>query len=874
MFNDEFNIIPLIENGKKPLVKWQEYQKTKYTASLPEKCNYAVICGKISNNLLIFDLDLKKKRYIKELLEPFKNKYPLLFDTLIISTPHGYHLYYFTDGFQIDRHPNKNAGYNKKNKFTGFCVTNFEKYLKGFDILGNNGYAIIPPSIIGNLKYEVFKEGKIRKISEKDFENIKNFFLKEKPTKPRLPFLKILNGEIDIENLPGQTGKKEFTYWKYLFCEVYNYCGLEPQEIYTGLKHNQSSFNQKACEEQFNYDYNHYTNKPMTNKKMIEFFPDYKPIITEKVEKTNGVLQTIEFNACLIKVCRNDVIRTEFKVSSKGNAYEVDTLILDGNLDILFKTTDISQDDLFTFTFKNKIYRTLPIEIVLKKIQDQIYLGSTGRDIIKRIFNYVGDQLEENKYKDEYILGFNNGWKLPQNEKQGKFLLVIYTDYQNITYENAIDILKNYTIEEKEDITNNFKDFLERTQVNPLKQAVIIGWAMASPFRLSLINELDIFPILYLYGIRHSGKSQLEKFYITDFFNIYERSLSPNTLESPARFEDHLSESTFAHNIQEIDKVNNTYAIPLIKDHATFSTHYERKKNARELDFRKQKTAGLCLDSNVLIEKLKDFAANSKVLLLEFSEEDKVNVDDKWKQLFKKLTKEKLFSFIYEYTKDWRNKDIFHKLKEIKNNIKRTIGEHRYERIDINNPRLLNIYQIILFGLELFEQSFNIDLEDILEFNKDDILEELLISRQVIPSDLRDKFIHFCLVAKSFDEGYTDEETKRYIRGTNPKFLTNKLRTYKKVNYVFTQDNLRDFNEYLGNKESYNLKSLSELLFDSLMELEKNNNILEYTRPYIKGKQVRALLIDKNWLDGEINYEQYEDNKEIDPDKMEWRKLE
>ena len=272
---EAFNVIRIPRNEKVPIFKWQKYQKEKYPGNkiLKDNGNYAVIYGEISNNLLVLDIDLKEKEYFEIIFNEFKNKLPDLVETKIVSTPHGYHFYYYMKGFTEDRHPIKNASYNDKNAFNGTTKTYFSQFLKGFDILGNNGYAIIPPSRVKNLNYEFYNREKVRFITKEEYQQIRDLFILEKPIRMRKPFIDILNGKIDIEDYASTTGKKEFVHWKYLFREAFHYCKLLPSELYKGLKKNQTSFDIDETEKQL--EYHEYKKKPLTNEKMKEYFPDY-----------------------------------------------------------------------------------------------------------------------------------------------------------------------------------------------------------------------------------------------------------------------------------------------------------------------------------------------------------------------------------------------------------------------------------------------------------------------------------------------------------------------------------------------------------------------------------------------------------------------
>jgi len=280
----EFNIIPVPLNTKIPIFKWQNYQKKKYEKPIKKNSNYAVICGEISNNLLILDIDFKDKKHFKEIYNAFKLAHPDIVDTRIVQTPHGFHFYYYMKGFSVNRKTNKNAGYNNKNKFKGALKTKYKNYLKGFDILGNNGYAITWNSQINSDRYKCVNQKPIRHITESEFNQIKDFFLLKKPIRARKFLYDILNGKLDIDEAVDKTedrdddedGKPELLFWKALYREAYHYLGLSPQELFKGLEANQPSFDLEETETQLQYSYHSFTDKPFTNEKLKEMFPDYQ----------------------------------------------------------------------------------------------------------------------------------------------------------------------------------------------------------------------------------------------------------------------------------------------------------------------------------------------------------------------------------------------------------------------------------------------------------------------------------------------------------------------------------------------------------------------------------------------------------------------
>lgn len=113
------SVIPLI--GKKAVGRWQQYQERRMTwaefARVPVWQNVGIICGEVSENLLVIDLDGR------EAVMTFIARWPELLQTMAIRTGRGYHLYYHTDTLP------KNMRVN------------------GIELRGNGCYVVAPPSV-------------------------------------------------------------------------------------------------------------------------------------------------------------------------------------------------------------------------------------------------------------------------------------------------------------------------------------------------------------------------------------------------------------------------------------------------------------------------------------------------------------------------------------------------------------------------------------------------------------------------------------------------------------------------------------------------------------------------------------------------------
>ena len=58
------NIFPLQPRSKIPMQAWKQYQTENFEGVIPPENNYAVVCGKISENLAVFDFDNCSDTYI------------------------------------------------------------------------------------------------------------------------------------------------------------------------------------------------------------------------------------------------------------------------------------------------------------------------------------------------------------------------------------------------------------------------------------------------------------------------------------------------------------------------------------------------------------------------------------------------------------------------------------------------------------------------------------------------------------------------------------------------------------------------------------------------------------------------------------------
>ncbi len=121
--NLDLNVIPCLPRSKKPAIPWRDFQENKYSGSFPDNCNYAIICGKISQNLVVLDFNFSDTELINKII-------PNAFeDTLAVLTgSEKYHVY-----IRVPKLPTRTQRLN------------FNNY--HLDMQAHGAYVVCPPSI-------------------------------------------------------------------------------------------------------------------------------------------------------------------------------------------------------------------------------------------------------------------------------------------------------------------------------------------------------------------------------------------------------------------------------------------------------------------------------------------------------------------------------------------------------------------------------------------------------------------------------------------------------------------------------------------------------------------------------------------------------
>ncbi len=409
----EWNILPGVKNKKYPGVKWKKYQDKQYPRSKLKNnnTNYLVVCGKTSNNLCAIDLDFKhsivdtiREQEFETIYREFREEFPELSNTRIHKTPHGFHILYYCKFTPKTEHF-KNL-FNKES-FTGTIHTQYASSLNGIDFQGEDALIVIPPSLVDNKRYKIYKNTEIRELSEEEYERVKRFFLLDNPRKMREAFIDIVNGEIEIEEYSRKAGKSrnEHIYWKFLYREAYARCDLLPEQLFSLLDKNQPIFDREKTEEQLPHsDWN--SGKPMRSETYYEYFPTY-----------NNVHNASAISLFPPEVEEEQETSTEMEDLSTKELMDIATNILLDEFDIA------TMRDSRKIMLKHNNYYDFNTDELLKRLKEIVDGFSKGSytHYKSNILEMIRDETlydRKNFCTDHNLINFQNG---VYNIENGKF---------------------------------------------------------------------------------------------------------------------------------------------------------------------------------------------------------------------------------------------------------------------------------------------------------------------------------------------------------------------------------------------------------------------------------------------------------------------
>ena len=197
------NVIPCLPESKKPAISWRGYQENNYTGTFPDNCNYAIICGKSSQNLVVLDFDFADTDLICKII-------PNVFeDTLTVLTgSEKYHVY-----IRVPELPNRTRRLN----LNGYHL----------DMQSQGAYVVCPPSIHQDTgkQYQIISKA----------ETIKTFDLREVFARIEKLGFRVTAGKVDeiIQGVEkGDRNIAAFKYARFLLTRI----KLEPHTVIFEMK--------------------------------------------------------------------------------------------------------------------------------------------------------------------------------------------------------------------------------------------------------------------------------------------------------------------------------------------------------------------------------------------------------------------------------------------------------------------------------------------------------------------------------------------------------------------------------------------------------------------------------------------------------------
>lgn len=597
-----------------------------------------------------------------------------------------------------------------------------------------------------------------------------------------------------------------------------------------------TQLNLKDLEEIFND-----VNKPNNpTKEEIKKFSILQFI--NKLQKENKNNEYLKYDNKIIELT-NSEINLLIPNKKKSNKFYREIIGV-FKLALLSKTKDYKKDNVVRYTFKanRDSFYNYSVSNFLKIYDDKIFKRTLGQDVIKYIFYKKGRDIAEKKAK--YVLGFKNGWCLPIDDNSD-YSIIWDTDEQRQVLKRSKKIYRKYTQEEKDKINEKLKDLVERTQMSDEYLTILISFCIIAPFKIYFIKKFGLFPHLILSGKMTAGKTSVANFFSTNFYGHYKEHCASQTAKSLARFEDIITASSLPRLIDDFNEVPK-YIVNILKEMATSISDYKRKLSAIT-QISRPKVTPLIMTSNNLGDDFKDPANSSRAIVLEF--EQPIKRDSQWIKLKEELRKEKLFSLLYDLTKNWKNNDVDDLMDEVDKtiNIDEIIkniekNNNAIKNIDINYPRSREIYQIIVAGAILFKKISGIKLP------LKNVFETLLSSRRNVSEELLSQFIAFCNMKLEF-----------YSQEYPPRFLSCGLNYNDTDGYNFKQTDLRDFNEFT--RKNYKLKPLAEMLQEGLTDKSK----IEYTTRRINRIPTKVIVIKLGLLNDALSFNTELDEKYNDP---------
>jgi len=556
-----------------------------------------------------------------------------------------------------------------------------------------------------------------------------------------------------------------------------------------------------------------------------------------EIEDEIEIAEEINYNDNIIRIEKDEII---LKLKRGNNNY-VEKSIAGFGLDILYYAVDEIKNKIIRYTFyaNDKLFYSYEINTFLDEYKDLLFEGRLSRNVIRYIFWYESRNMTPRRA--EYINGWNDGWKLPINDETNDFMLMCHTQEQRIVLNNVINAYKKYSDENKIKLCRMLNYFFDITKYDTDCAIITAAWSLVALFKGYFMKYFKLFPPLGTEGLRNTGKTSFMDIIIIFIWSIYKEHMPGDSIKTIASAPQAVTSGAFPIYWDDM-QVHSTDFISLVKEMATSQSYHVRYNPNGSIREKVHRVASMAMSSNTdyLKDNLGDLANNSRAIIL--NPKIITSKDDKWIRLGLKIKMAKYFSLVYDYTKDWTEKDLDKLVKEVekKYNIDermKEIGDNEF--INKNYPRIRETYTILLVGILLWEKIFNV------KFKIDNLLKILVKSRGFLLSELVHYFLLYCKEAKEYFLSDIGSDEKP-IPKNHPPYLKHELIINSKGWGLFTPANLKDFSK-MCEKKFRGLKDCCNQVIEGL-EIENKDWLFVHKTKY-KGQDIYCIKVSPEILD-------------------------
>ncbi|MFX0102099.1 MAG: hypothetical protein ACFFCS_21210 [Candidatus Hodarchaeota archaeon] len=470
---------------------------------------------------------------------------------------------------------------------------------------------------------------------------------------------------------------------------------------------------------------------------------------------------------------------------------------------VLIKKDKSDREERYNFTWNGDEYRDFTLKEMRDRMFDKCCLGHKYKIIFGVLISKYVKEHDIPRKEYSPLCGFSrDGWRLP-----GKFWIKFTQGIQQSQREN-IEEMMSINVDSQQ--ARKYMKILYNSIYIEHKD-IFFARSMVMPFLYSLRERTSLIPWLSTgSSFGGTGKSSMLKTMTTKIWNVPDKVLNKEVLDSESRAGDYFSLSTFGTVIDDAGDMNPKIK-NIIKTYVTQESRFQRKTIEHKLAIDKVFCSPLNFTFNTPPELFDDIAFLERGIHVPLTIIMTKENDEKFKRI-KEIPNGYLGKYLYEQTKDWDYESLV-KL---------------YENMpSIDGIRANVIYKTLYLGNWIMKEFFGISL------NLNDVPNLIAETLSVGSDDIISLFL------SQIDEG-VKAEREYWVKGKiSQKY--NKDGTLK--GFFYTINNLQDLISRL-NLKNITMSGFCEILKKKYKGLEYKN----YWIPDLK-KTVKCIYIPSDILE-------------------------